>query len=172
MLHGHKLGDYEMGREVRMVPKDWEHPKSEDGRFIALFDGDFDTCAEDWDKEYAKWDAGNYPDYASEENKSLKYSEWSGERPEKCDYMPSFKKGTATHLMMYETTSEGTPLSPAFETPEELAAWLFENEASAFGNQTASYKGWLRIAKSGYACSAVLSSSNGLQSGVEAFSDT
>ncbi len=157
-----------MGREVRMVPKDWQHPKREGGGFIALFDGDFETCAADWDKECAEWEAGNFPDYADEESKKMSYAEWNGERPSKDDYMPTFEEGSATHCMMYETTSEGTPISPAFETPEELAKWLFENEASAFGSQTGSYEGWLRVAKGGYACSAVLSDRNGLQSGVDA----
>lgn len=155
-----------MGREVRMVPKDWEHPKREDGRFIALYDSDFKSCAEEWDKECAKWNAGNFPDYASEESKKMSYSEWEGDRPDKEDYMPSFSKDSKTHYMMYETCSEGTPISTAFETPEELAKWLFETGASAFGHQTGSYEGWLRVARGGFACSAVLDS-NGLRSGVE-----
>jgi len=50
--------------------------------------------------------------------------------------------------MMYETCTEGTPISPAFATPEELARWLADNEASAFGGMTASYEGWLRTIKS------------------------
>ena len=28
-----------MGREVRRVPADWQHPKDARGRFIPLFDG-------------------------------------------------------------------------------------------------------------------------------------
>ena len=27
-----------MGREVRMVPKDWIHPKDRNGKYIPLFD--------------------------------------------------------------------------------------------------------------------------------------
>ena len=49
---------------------------------------------------------------------------------------------------MYEDTSEGTPISPAFETPEELATWLAENKASSFADFTASYDAWLNIIKS------------------------
>jgi len=156
-----------MGREVRMVPKDWEHPKNENGGYIALFDGNFEACAADWDEECAQWDAGNYPDYANEESKKMSYAEWAGDRPDKCDYMPIFKEA-ATHCMMYETTSEGTPISPAFETPEELARWLADNGASSFGGQTASYEGWLRVAKGGFAPSAVYTPATGLVSGVDA----
>jgi len=75
-----------------------------------------------------------------------------------------------THLVMYETCSEGTPISPAFATPEELAQWLFDNEASAFGSRKGTYEGWLRVAKGGYAPSAVLTDKKGLQSGVDALS--
>lgn len=158
-----------MSREVRMVPKDYEHPKREDGNYIALFGWNYEENLADWDNERLEWDAGNYPSYADEESKKMSYSEWAGEQPNKNDYMPAFPEGTATHCMMYETTSEGTPISPAFSTPEELAKWLFDNEASSFGSQTGTYEGWLRVAKGGFAPSAVLSSKNGLQSGVDAF---
>lgn len=73
--------------------------------------------------------------------------------------------------MMYETTSEGTPISPAFATPEELAQWLVDNNASAFADQTASYEAWLRIACGGYAPSAVMTFGSGMVSGVEALKD-
>lgn len=160
-----------MSREVRMVPKNWEHPKNERGTLISLYGSDYESSAADWDKERAEWDAGKYPDYIHENSKKLSYSEWSGGRPIQEDYMPAFKDGEATHCMMYETCSEGTPISPAFETLEELAQWLFDNEASAFGSQTASYEAWLSMAKKGWAPSAVLSSGKGLQSGVEAMLD-
>lgn len=156
-----------MGREVRMVPKDWEHPKRENGNYIALFDWNYEEDATNWDNECEQWDAGNYPDYADEESKKMTYAEWNGERPDKCHYMPTFPEGTATHCMMYETTSEGTPISPAFETPEELAQWLFDNKASTFASMTGTYEGWLRVAKGGFAPSAIMSNGQ-LQSGVEA----
>jgi hypothetical protein len=80
--------------------------------------------------------------------------------------MPEFTEEQKTHMMMYEDTSEGTPISPAFETPEELARWLADNNASAFGNSTATYKQWLATCKVGWAPSMIADSS-GLHSGVE-----
>jgi hypothetical protein len=68
---------------------------------------------------------------------------------------------------MYEDTSEGTPFSPAFATPEELARWLADTGASAFGDMTATYEQWLRTCKSGWAICAVLDG-NKMMSGVEA----
>ena len=158
-----------MGREVRMVPKNWEHPKNSRGQYIALHDGiDLEEAISEWATECNKWNSGVFPDYASQEDRLMSYSEWAGERPDPDCYMPIFAPNDAICVMMYETTSEGTPISPAFATPEELATWLFKNNASAFGRQTASYEGWLRVAKGGYAPSAVMSSSGGLQSGVDA----
>ena len=158
-----------MSREVRRVPKDWQHPTYDNGRFIALHEN-YESDVKSWDDEFAKWNSGIFPEYASDENKKLTYSEWNGERPKKDDYMPTFVEEDAKHLQMYETCSEGTPISPVFKTPEELAEWLFENQASAFGSQTASYESWLRVANGGYACSAIYK--NGIiKSGVEGLSD-
>ena len=75
---------------------------------------------------------------------------------------------------MWETTSEGSPISPVFETPEELARWLADTGASALGSQTATYDQWLAmIVGPGWALSGMLTVGDGmrLQSGVEALSD-
>ena len=88
--------------------------------------------------------------------------------PLDADCMPEESKGD--WYMMYETCTEGTPMSPAFQTPEELARWLVENKASAFGNQEASYEAWLATIKRGWAVSAVIGP-RGMQSGVEGLKD-
>ena len=44
---------------------------------------------------------------------------------------------------LWSTTTEGTPMSPVFSTPEELAKWLSETKASVFGHDTATYSQWL-----------------------------
>ena len=54
-------------------------------------------------------------------------------------------------------------------SPEKLAKWLFENNASAFESMTATYEEWLNIANSGYAPSMIISNGN-IQSGVSALS--
>ncbi len=144
-----------MGREVREVPADWHHPK-EDGNFKPLLDG------------YAK-DASEFLAMANE--KGLQAAvDYFGGAPEADNYMPDWPEEQRTHYMMYEDTSEGTPISPAFATPEELARWLADTGASAFGSSTASYEGWLRVARGGFACSAVIS--NGvMQSGVDGLTE-
>lgn len=35
---------------------------------------------------------------------------------------------TGEWYQLFETISEGTPLSPAFEKPQELVKWLTENK--------------------------------------------
>lgn len=161
-----------MGREVRRVPANWEHPKHADdyypasraGKFIPMEEGGpYAERAAEWDEEFAKWQAGFVRSYEDgktwvpkEERHTGRYSEWCGIRPSPDDFMPDWPEEQRTHLMMYENTSEGTPISPAFETPEDLARWLTDNEASAFGNSTATYEQWLAVAKGGWAPSAVV----------------
>ena len=69
---------------------------------------------------------------------------------------------------MWETTSEGSPLSPVCDTSEDLAKWLTDNGASAFGGMTATYEQWLAMIGEGSAISAMYSPATGLVSGVEA----
>lgn len=162
-----------MSREVRMVHADWQHPRDgfyADGsiRYVALYDGaDISPEIADWDERSAKWTRGEFPDYADTDDRKLSFEEWDCCRPDPNDYMPNWPAAERTHCMMYETTSEGTPISPAFATPEELARWLADTGASAFAGNPASYEAWLRIAKGGWAPSAVLDN-RGLRSGVEA----
>ena len=96
----------------------------------------------------------------------MNFSEWHGERPKKEDYMPEWPEEMLTHIMMYEDTSEGTPISPAFTTPEELAKWLADNNASAFGDMTATYEQWLNVCRGAFAPSLVIDE-HGMRSGVE-----
>lgn len=167
-----------MGREVRRVPADWQHPKEQvlewsAGRMVErykpLLPGEsYQAQVDGWDEECAKWKAGWRPDYCDDaESRAMCYEQYNGQRPHRDNYMPNWPESERTHYMMYEDTSEGTPISPAFETPEELAHWLAETGASAFGDGGASYEGWLRVANGGYAPSMVVTA-QGVMSGVDA----
>lgn len=166
-----------MGREVRKVPADWKHPQDEHGKYIPLMGGSYAERAAEWDEEYAQWQKGFRLDYSKDgrawepkegDELEMDFSQWNGRRPSPTDYMPDWPQEQRTHLMMYEDTSEGTPISPAFKTPEELARWLTDNKASAFGGMTASYESWLATCQQGWSVGMVYSPSTGLQSGVEA----
>lgn len=141
-----------MSREVRRVPADWQHPRDENGCHIPLLD-DYEKDLEDFRADIEKKGLADALDY------------WNG-GPKRDDYI--FPEGERTHYMMYETCSEGTPISPAFATIEELAHWLADTGASAFGVQTASYEAWLATCKRGHAISAYYSPETGIISGVEA----
>jgi len=168
-----------MGREVRMVPPDWQPPtyfgkdwrtNMPDLRFRSLLAGGFDAALGDWKENKAAWDRGEVRDWTTGGWKPKvgdegTFEEWHGGEPKRENYMPDFAPGTATHLMMFETTSEGSPISPAFATPEELARWLADNNASAFAGEGATYEEWLRVCQGGYAPSAIISDGV-IQSGV------
>ena len=163
-----------MGREVRRVPKDWQHPKDDRGRYIPMFDSSYAAAAAEWEEEYAQWCKGFVRAYGKAEKweprdpqyASMRFEEWHGRRPTPGDYMPDWPESERTHLQMYEDTSEGTPISPVMETAEELARWLADNNASAFGGMTATYDQWLAMIGKGWAPSAVISGGV-LKSGVE-----
>lgn len=152
-----------MSREVRMVKPGWEHPKDrQTGNFLPLFGNTFERDLAAWEEEKLKFE--NRDDLRGK----YTFEEWWGERPDLCDYMPQWEKSEATLYCMYETTSEGAPISPPFKTPEELASWLFLNKASAFGGQTATYEAWLNMIHVGWAPSGAVIDERGLISGVEA----
>ena len=83
--------------------------------------------------------------------------------------MPKFEKYDPPEgdgYQLWETTSEGSPMSPVFQTPEELAEWLEANKASSFGLMTCSYDQWLDFIRGpGWAPSAIMKNGE-LKSGV------
>ena len=148
-----------MSREVRRVPMDYQHPRClvpdyQHGglrvAFVPLFPGErYEESLTEFRADPADWDF---------------------EPPRFEDYMPVFA-GDDLGYCMYETVSEGTPISPVFATPEELARWLADTGASAFGGATATYEQWLHTCRGGYAPSMVFTVQDGLRTGVEALAD-
>lgn len=126
-----------MSRSVRMVPRGWEHPRNERGNYKPLHD--------DYEENKAGW-------LASLALIGLQATlDDIGTPPDQNDYMPTWEASECVLWMMYEECSEGTPISPGFETPEELARWLADNKASAFGGMTATYEQWLATCLNGAA---------------------
>ena len=140
----------DMSREVRRVHKDWEHPRDANG-FIPM--------------RY-------YFPYNDDEVREGIREGWMTDDPPHYGQMvmPDWGDNDRTHLMMYETTSEGTPISPAFETEEDLAKWLADNGASAFGGMTARYEDWLETIRRGWSVGMVMTvldgSTTNIRSGV------
>lgn len=143
-----------MGREVRRVPSNWVHPEGK-----CLYDGFNDALAK-WQEHKDQWDAGFREDWGKWDPKNLNVRHWKeragdelsmsfeefwGQRPDPIEYMPEWPAAEKTHYQMYETTTEGSPISPVMDSPESLARWLADNNASAFGSMGASYEQWLRV---------------------------
>lgn len=115
-----------MGREVRKVPPNWHHPKQEgwsDGRLQPMFDQRFEDAAREWKDGLAAWERGERPDYCTGESRTLEFWEYDGGPPDRAYYRP-WRDDEATWFQVWETVSEGTPVTPAFATTDELVDYL------------------------------------------------
>ncbi|KKN87466.1 hypothetical protein LCGC14_0259210 [marine sediment metagenome] len=126
-----------MGREIRMVPRGWEHPKNRAGGYRSLFNSTYKAAAQEW------WDCaeayhardlerlreldvymGADPEEAFAEHPW--YWEWTDRPPNPEHYRPEFDS-PADHFQVYENTTEGTPISPVLETKGDVGQWLMGN---------------------------------------------
>ena len=97
-----------MGREIRKVPSGWEHPRytTENAPSLALV-GTYQPQFEQTFSERLKED----PNCADEDPATSRPEEMAG----------------GTHRQLYESTTEGTPISPVFPDVQALAKYLLEN---------------------------------------------
>lgn len=137
-----------MGREVRRVPKDWQHPRDELGNYIPMCDGDQETACKEYERNVVLWACGAHPSQRDEFGASIRYYwDYAGRPPpeygERACHMFESPRDDLTHFMLYESTSEGTPHHdcPAFETMDELIDWAAEN-ATTFGYCSATREEW------------------------------
>jgi hypothetical protein len=145
-----------MGREIRKVAGGWEHPTREcphwpqcnyrvpgPGRcYQPLYDEDFETRAREWKEGFAAWERGERPEYCSGESRDLEYWEYEGDPPDRKYYRPKWSEDEMTHFAVYETVSEGAPVTPAFATKEELVDYLVEH--GDFWDERRGHGGWSR----------------------------
>lgn len=124
-----------MGREIRRVPGDWEHPKytrensrrsDEIGKFMPLHDQDYETAAEEWMKGLDLWRQGKHEDQPSKYSRY--YWEYDSPPDEETHRARKWTEAEATHYQVYETVSEGTPITPPMPTKEALVDWLCTNK--------------------------------------------
>ena len=124
-----------MGREIRRVPEGWEHPKIDRVFYRPLYDKDFETAAREWLDNCIAWDNGTHKDAETYKEECPFFWQWYGDPPDHEYYRPKFEN--ADCFQIYETVSEGTPISPVFKSKAEMLAWLIgqgysENAASQF----------------------------------------
>lgn len=125
-----------MGREIRRVPKGWQHPISQtrDG-YQPLYDESYLGAITEWIKNHNLWLEGKHPDQLEDPKLKYKYyAEWAGNAPDVEYYRPDWKPEEMTHYQLYETVSEGCPLSPPFSTKNKLVTWL-SNFKDYWGHQ-------------------------------------
>lgn len=125
-----------MGCEVRRVAPDWQHPLDEYDNCIPLIDGlEYAAHVSSYERVSRAWESGDttelvarygvWIDIAFREHLDAGHSldSWNGPRPDPNDYMPRWEPEQRSHVQLYESTTEGTPLSPVFATLAGLAAW-------------------------------------------------
>ncbi len=150
--------------EVRKIPYGWVHPKgyqfeSHSLEFIPLFGKhqSYEADVAEWEEGFEKWSSGLQEHYSGThvfwgplkpEYLGTRYTEYKGPRPSPDDYMPNWSEQSSDLYVLYETTTRGTPISPGFKTPEELAKWLEDNQVTIHDDITAPYHVWLNLISS------------------------
>lgn len=167
-----------MGREIRRIPLGWEHPKKDypdyrtgrmESRYRPLYNHDAEEAWADWQADYKKWLDGElaeslakYPEEGyTLETPYASYCAWNGMPPHPEYHRPKWTEAEMNGYAMYETVSEGTPVTPTFASLEELADHLTQHGTYWDGTP------WSREAadgfvKSGWAPSMVFSPATGI----------
>jgi len=152
-----------MGREIRRVPQDWVHPTQpcshrptcSEPCLHPLYDKSYREEREEWLAGLKSWLKGTHePDED--------YWEYEGNPPEREYYRPDWPEESRTHLQIYETVSEGTPVSPVFAMKDELVAWLITQ-----GTTESAAKNFAGVES----CPSMTMSENGLRMGIETLGD-
>jgi hypothetical protein len=119
-----------MGREIRRVPPRWDHPTIDHyGRaeFQPMYDKTLADAMGEWLADFDRIRAGGMTD-DEREYYPLGLADWMADYPPPApSYYRPWADADATWLQVWETVSEGTPVSPPFATKEELAAYLAAN---------------------------------------------
>lgn len=178
-----------MGREIRRVPPTWQHPRHERGHadageYMSLYDEDFETAIVKWMQEANAWVAqvragetpelGWYPDDSDEEawaraNPYKSFVQWYSAPPDPESYRDVFTE-EPTAYQIYENVSEGSPISPVFQTREELLAWCQQDHPSKYWPwQALSADAAEQFIEAGSAPSLSFSPTFGVVEGAQAF---
>ena len=128
-----------MGREIRRVPPNWHHPERNAREYPyraglqPMFDRRFEDAFAEWLAEFDRVRRGELHDYETDcYPRGL--GDWAHDNvaPDP-DYYRTWRDDEATWFQLWETVSEGTPVSPPFATKEELADHLAEHGDGGWG---------------------------------------
>ena len=112
-----------MSREIRKVPSGWQHPRDENGRLISMYDQDYDDASLEYIARLIAWENGGYEKEKETGCSARYYWDWDGPPPDSTSYRPKFDK-PADCFQIYQTISEGTPVSPVFGSVDEMVNWM------------------------------------------------
>jgi len=146
-----------MGRELRKVPANWEHPKNDNGSYQPMFNRFYGDALSEWLEEHQKWEAGTHEDLIDKPERKEEYpfyAMWGGNPPDVEYYQTKkYAPEELTHIQLYETTSEGTPKSPVFKADEleKLCEFAAEN-CTTFGSFKATKEKWMQMLKDDFVC--------------------
>ena len=140
-----------MGREIRRVPLEWQHPKKmypdhRNGRmredYQPLYDRDYPTACAEWKKGFAEWESSERQAHLQEYGEDIEFWDWDGMPPDQEYYHPAWTETERSGYAVYETVSEGTPVTPTFATKEGLIDYLVKN--GDYWDQSRGVGGWNR----------------------------
>jgi hypothetical protein len=123
-------------REIRKVPENWTHPTDTNGEFIPLFDDTFDAAYKYWADGLQKWMAGK-PSKPTDEWQSTvrSYILFEGVCPD-ANSCADYKGQKRSHYVLYDVQSDGTPLTPAFASLDQLKEYLVNAGSKLDGKYT------------------------------------
>lgn len=149
-----------LSRGVRRVPLGYEHPKVEkfnglQMRYVEsyqpVFDAFYVPTVREWLAEWEAWQKGEHPDQR-EDPPACSFEEWNGNGPDPDFYYPgeAWPEGAEMGICMYESVSEGTPISDVYpDTPEgrrAMAEQIARNDTSITRAMTVA--DWLEVINS------------------------
>lgn len=144
-----------MGRELRKVTADWEHPKKDNGEYQPMFNRFYGDELKEWLTGHQLWQDGTHPDLIKApvlKQEYPFYAMYHGDPPDVRYFQTrKYKDEELTHIQLYETTSEGTPLSPVFKTDEleKLCEWAAIN-VTTFARFKTTKDEWMKMLGDGF----------------------
>lgn len=146
-----------MGHELRRVPVGWKHPRDHNGNYKPLYDVTYrQRCEEFIQRMEALLPVGEInEDIMGEiEDAASIASDLVRCRPE-------WPEDAIMGYCVYENVSEGTPVSPVFETLQEVLNWLI-------GEYDVPPESAVKFIEWGHAPSFMMYDSGDVQRGIDA----
>lgn len=112
-----------MSRGIRRVPKDYEPPTNDrTGRPEPCFDEFYVVKSRQWLAQWEEWQKGEHPNQKQYQIAAdVTFEDWDGKGPDPDYYYPGerWPEGSEMGIRMYESVTEGTPISRWYPDTDE-----------------------------------------------------